>query len=614
MYSRRHPANLRRGLLLECCERDLRRGFVGRVQTVGEAWAIERPLLRVLPAEPFDRDRRAARRRQGAGHSPPELLLSAGRARRGQGERADRGARSAREADDRLQVDSIATAIRKIDQPKAVEAKAKPRPDEAAGSKGVGVKDLAGHVGTEPRVLRAFLRRKQRAVGKGRRYAWPSLRPRRREDRRGLAQGAGRRGGRRAEGRRRGEVATAQVTRPRLAAGSSCVGRDVRRPRDTVPAMEAVQVYETTIIDRDSGRGFKFVVAPRRYVANLEVEDPDWVANLLGFDGLRYRRLIPVEAWSLPFLVDAALGRYPDFPWVLDVPGVGEGPRGRGPSGFAQHLTSSPVVPVESSPLGGKSLAELVTATGSVGAAVGCYASGDPLVLLVVPAGIVVCGAAHGVVEGLRPRRRRLRLSGSFTPRRSSRRARSGAAAAGGLAIIRSWGNPNFPTFRWTCTEGRPTASGWGCAALLFVENAWVHRRVERIEILSAQLVRRSVSVDFTVPPQAVDLLQLQNGGQSLIPVATLSKRPLHNFDLRDEGGRAVAVVGKEHNGLVAHAALLAQAELALADRERSGPSRRLVEALEVVAKGAPTHRPRGGRRTRDTGPARRRGGHPPGS
>jgi len=41
-------------LILAGCERDLKRRIVGRPLTVGEAWAKERPLLRVLPADPFD--------------------------------------------------------------------------------------------------------------------------------------------------------------------------------------------------------------------------------------------------------------------------------------------------------------------------------------------------------------------------------------------------------------------------------------------------------------------------------------------------------------------------------------------------------------------------------
>jgi transposase len=42
------------GLLLAGCEADLSRRIVGRDITIGEAWQVERPLLRPLPAEPFD--------------------------------------------------------------------------------------------------------------------------------------------------------------------------------------------------------------------------------------------------------------------------------------------------------------------------------------------------------------------------------------------------------------------------------------------------------------------------------------------------------------------------------------------------------------------------------
>lgn len=48
--------------LLAGCEADLARRIVGRPSTVGEAWAQERPLLRALPAEPFDATETAAPR------------------------------------------------------------------------------------------------------------------------------------------------------------------------------------------------------------------------------------------------------------------------------------------------------------------------------------------------------------------------------------------------------------------------------------------------------------------------------------------------------------------------------------------------------------------------
>jgi transposase len=48
--------------LLEGCERDLGRRIDGRLVTIGEAWATERPLLRVLPGEAFDATEIAAPR------------------------------------------------------------------------------------------------------------------------------------------------------------------------------------------------------------------------------------------------------------------------------------------------------------------------------------------------------------------------------------------------------------------------------------------------------------------------------------------------------------------------------------------------------------------------
>ncbi len=46
---------------------------------------------------------------------------------------------------------------------------------EKAKPDGISVKELADHLGTDARALRGFLRRTKRAVGKGERYTWPSL-------------------------------------------------------------------------------------------------------------------------------------------------------------------------------------------------------------------------------------------------------------------------------------------------------------------------------------------------------------------------------------------------------------------------------------------------------
>lgn len=170
--------------------------------------------------------------------------------------------------------------------------------------------------------------------------------------------------------------------------------------------MDPTQLYETTIYNREAGNAFTFVTVPGRSVKGAEVPPVDVLAERLGFEPFHraersLSRIEPVEAWSLPFLIDASMGRWrgPDllFEWRLYF----DPPNRRGPSAFAQYLTYSPVIPFESSPLDGKALSELVTA-GGVGAAVGAFATDHPLLLLAVPAGIIVCGAARGVADALR--------------------------------------------------------------------------------------------------------------------------------------------------------------------------------------------------------------------
>jgi hypothetical protein len=181
------------------------------------------------------------------------------------------------------------------------------------------------------------------------------------------------------------------------------------------PVTSVAQFYETTIHDRDSARAFSFVVVPARSVRDREVPPADLVAHQLGFRDApeaRPRRWPPVgrvAPWLLPFAIDLALGRdeeefYRWGPFFLEEHLFG--PRHRraeraGPSAFAQYLAYAPVVPFESSPLAPKALSDLAAAGGGIGGALGAYVTGDPLLLLTIPAGIVVCGAARGVGQAL---------------------------------------------------------------------------------------------------------------------------------------------------------------------------------------------------------------------
>lgn len=123
---------------------------------------------------------------------------------------------------------------------------------------------------------------------------------------------------------------------------------------------------------------------------------------------------------------------------------------------------------------------------------------------------------------------------------------------------------------------------------LLLAEEAWVHRRVETVSVLSTQFLRRAVSVDFTIPEEFHDALRVGTAEQWFVPLATLAKRPLRNFDLRDEAGAAVPVLGRDHNGPLAYGLLLGVSRRALTASGMGGPSGGLVVDLERVATGDP--------------------------
>lgn len=172
--------------------------------------------------------------------------------------------------------------------------------------------------------------------------------------------------------------------------------------------MDQSQLYETTIYNRDGRQGFAFVTVPSRSLISAEVEHPDGpninaVADALGMDpiALDTRRIEPLEPWTLPFIIDGLLGRWigPDAPFewryrLLDAPAT------RGPSRFAQALAYEPLVPFESSPLKAQSLSGLTLASSGAVGALGAI-DGHPLLLLYLPAGIILCGAAKGVGEAL---------------------------------------------------------------------------------------------------------------------------------------------------------------------------------------------------------------------
>lgn len=102
------------------------------------------------------------------------------------------------------------------------------------------------------------------------------------------------------------------------------------------------------------------------------------------------------------------------------------------------------------------------------------------------------------------------------------------------------------------------------CLELLSDEDRWIHRRVETIDLLAQELVRRQVTVEFTLPEPLHAELRVGPQGPWCVPVAILEKRPLRNFDLR-ENDEPRPILGASSGGPVAAALVTAAARLATA-------------------------------------------------
>lgn len=112
-----------------------------------------------------------------------------------------------------------------------------------------------------------------------------------------------------------------------------------------------------------------------------------------------------------------------------------------------------------------------------------------------------------------------------------------------------------------------------GGQVLLLLTNvgSWVRRRVETVRFTEEGLVRRFVSLDFSVDgswpkvaPSGDGSDGVEAGGPAsmLVPLALLRKEPLALLDVIDETGATLPVLGTYENGFLAYSALCAVATI----------------------------------------------------
>jgi hypothetical protein len=102
--------------------------------------------------------------------------------------------------------------------------------------------------------------------------------------------------------------------------------------------------------------------------------------------------------------------------------------------------------------------------------------------------------------------------------------------------------------------------------ALLRKPDRWVHRRVETFDFVDAGVVRRRLTVDFTLPPELPTPFTVDGKPLTLVPLTMIPRRPglrgqgdggpMH-FDLRNNVGQALPLLTEREHSLLTAAALM---------------------------------------------------------
>jgi hypothetical protein len=154
------------------------------------------------------------------------------------------------------------------------------------------------------------------------------------------------------------------------------------------------QIYSTVLFDRYQPQSLSLYCAPARCFPNDVVPQLSDITTALEPGSPPARQIDP---WHLPALLTYLLPDgdvFPSAPTLLIDQWIQGTPLAIDPYklGFAQYVAYVAPIPVEESPLKGKSLMAIAAAAGvQIGLIAGQY---GPLVIITVPLGIVLCTAA----------------------------------------------------------------------------------------------------------------------------------------------------------------------------------------------------------------------------
>jgi hypothetical protein len=162
---------------------------------------------------------------------------------------------------------------------------------------------------------------------------------------------------------------------------------------------------------------------------------------------------------------------------------------------------------------------------------------------------------------------------------------RAGVSACGEMTSTATADRPSAPMPRhahpvppWPLRPGEwdelatCQACGMGMLRVFVRSSTWVVRRVEKVTFLDERTVRRQVSIDYSLPDDAIALGRGERSPVRVVPLTMMRRKSLINFDLRDEDDRSLSLLGLREAQALTLAIARAWARRTLRGEEEADP------------------------------------------
>lgn len=166
--------------------------------------------------------------------------------------------------------------------------------------------------------------------------------------------------------------------------------------------MDYLRLYETEVIS-DEGLSFKAVSIPIHKLTDMSPEDIISELGLKAIDKVESGFYLRAVVTAIVAENESDLSEWRSFKDSA----LNEKLKKNNKLyvyALAEYVTMSRIIAFENSPLTGESIGNILTSGSAIGAYIGFVIAGQtptPLLLITVPAGMIICGAASGIAKAL---------------------------------------------------------------------------------------------------------------------------------------------------------------------------------------------------------------------